>query len=137
MRTFYVSVLVWMGFGMFVQAGDRNSPLMKETMSVSSDTGEVQIRLQYSRGHVGVRGAFKNESTGADTLTYELEVRKTGTAGTSVTRQSGSFRTRPGDVERLSTSTVSVQSGDRLAVHLVVRDGTHLVGERMIDRTIP
>lgn len=137
MRSFYASLLFCAVFGMLAQAEGGNSRSTSEAAVVFADSGEVQIRLQYRSGRVQVRGVFKNEDLSVDSLAYEMEVRKTGPAGTSVTRQSGAFESRPGDVDRLSRSTISVASGDRLTIQLFVRDDQKLVAERTIDRTIP
>jgi hypothetical protein len=90
-----------------------------------------------------VKGAFTNDRpdgsqdslVGADTLTYRLNVRRTGAAGTSQSTQSGRFDTVSGQTDTLSTVRINVQSGDQVDLHLTIRrDGT-LVDEVRRQRT--
>lgn len=78
---------------------------------------------------VRVQGAFVNDSTWTDELAYELNVRRTGESGTTQTTQSGTFETAPGQTDTLSTVRVSVQTGDRIELHLTIRQDGTLVDE--------
>jgi hypothetical protein len=70
-----------------------------------------------------------------DTLTYALDVRRTGEAGTSQSTQSGRFETAPGRTDTLSTVRINVQPGDRAELHLTIRRGEALVDEVRRQRT--
>ena len=131
MTWLHVALLICTGFGLLVPGADVQGQSSTGTESTVSDRAEVRIRLQARNDWVQVLGVFENENMVADTLRYELQVRRMGATGTSVTSQSGSFVSYTGDVDSLSTSTISVRSGDQLKVRLQVFNEETLVGERV------
>jgi 3-methyladenine DNA glycosylase Mpg len=82
-----------------------------------------------------VQGAFVNDSSGTGPLTYELDVQRTGDAGTSQSTQSGRFETAPGQTDTLSTVRVNVQPGDEATLRLVIRRDETVVDEVRQQRT--
>jgi len=131
MTWFHVALSVCTGLVLLIPGADVQGQSSTRTESASSDSAEVKIRLQDRDDRVHVLGVFENENMVADTLTYELQVRRMGATGTSVSRQSGSFVSYTGDVDSLSTTTISVRSGDQLKVRLQVFNEETLVGERV------
>ena len=99
------------------------------------DSAGARLLVERQDERVRVQGAFTNDGIGPDTLTYELDVRRTGEAGTSQSTQSGRFETAPGQTDTLSTVQVNVQPGDQMDAHLTIRrDGT-LIDEVRRQRT--
>lgn len=113
--------------------GDPSSPIRSGIAGDDSTGARLLVERQGER--VRVQGAFTNDGTETDTLTYALDVRRTGEAGTSQSTQSGPFKTAPGQTDTLSTVQVNVQPGDRMELHLVVRQDEHLVDEVRRRRT--
>jgi hypothetical protein len=100
------------------------------------DTTGAQIDLEWEGEALSVWALFTGETTSADSLAYELTVRRCGAAGTTQTAQSGTFAVTPGRTDTLSTVQVNVQSGDQLRLQLVVRAGRQPVDTARIARTI-
>ena len=67
-----------------------------------------------------------------DTLQYVLTIRRLGFS-TATIRQQGTIVPSSGQPDTLATSQVNARPGDRLAVHLVIRDGDQLY--ESIERT--
>lgn len=113
--------------------GDPSSPIRSGIAGDDSTGARLLVERQGER--VRVQGAFTNDGTGTDTLTYALDVRRTGEAGTSQSTQSGRFETTPGHTDTLSTVRVNVQSGDQMVLHLKIRRDETLVDEVRQQRT--
>lgn len=129
----------WIGVGgillMFFAAATSGSDGDALSTTVADSIG-AQIDLQREGDQLSVRGLFAGDAAAGDTLTYELAVRRSGTAGTTQSTQSGAFAPTPGGVDTLSTVRVSVETGDRLRLHLtVLADGAPVDSVR-IERTI-
>jgi hypothetical protein len=111
------------------------------------DSTGARLLVERQGERLLIQAAFTNDPDGsrdrasrdrlpkADTLTYELDVRRTGTAGTSQSTQSGRFETAPGQTDTLSTVRINVQPGDRAKLHLAIRKGETLVDEVRQRRT--
>nr|WP_272502931.1 curli-like amyloid fiber formation chaperone CsgH [Salinibacter ruber] len=104
---------------------------------VSDDSTGAQIHTERFGDRLRVQGVFVNADTAADTLRYELSLRRRGAAGTTQTTQSGAFATGPGQADTLSTTQVNVQSGDTLTLHLLVRRAETPIDSARVRRTIP
>lgn len=106
--------------------------------TVNHSAGETGARILVERQEEGMRiqGAFVNDSTWTGELAYELDVQRTGSAGTSQTTQSGTFETAPGQADTLSTVQINVQSGDRVEAHLTIRWEEKLIDETRLQRHI-
>ncbi|CBH22822.1 hypothetical protein SRM_p84016 (plasmid) [Salinibacter ruber M8] len=89
--------------------------------SAPDDSTGAQIHTERIGDQLRVQGVFVSEDASADTLRYELSLRRSGATGTTQTTQSGSFAAGPGRADTLSTTQVNVQSGDTLTLHLHVR----------------
>lgn len=115
---------------------------MRSELTADDSTG-ARLLVERQDGMLRIQAAFINDNpvggrdrlTGADTLTYELDVRRTGEAGTSQSTQSGRFETAPGQTDTLSTVRINVQPGDRAELHLAIRRGEILVDEVRQQRT--
>jgi hypothetical protein len=113
--------------------GDPSSPI-RSGIAGNDSTG-ARLLVERQGEMVRVQGAFTNDGTGTDTLTYAFEVRRTGDAGTSQSTQSGRFETAPGRTDTLSTVRVNVQPGDRMDVHLMIRRDETPIDEVRQQRT--
>lgn len=102
-----------------------------------SDSTEAQIHAERIGDRLLIQGVFVNEGLTADTLRYELSVRRSGDTGTTRTTQSGAFATESGQADTLSTTTVNVQSGDTTNLHLLVRRAGALLDSARVRRTVP
>jgi nucleoid-associated protein YgaU len=100
------------------------------------DSIGAQIHTERTGDRLRVQGVFVNADVAADTLRYELSLRRSGAAGTTQTTQSGPFTTGPGQADTLSTTQVNVQSGDTLTLHLRVRRGGTPIDSARAWRTI-
>ncbi len=100
------------------------------------DSTGAQIHTERTGDRLRVQGVFVSEDASADTLRYELSLRRRGAAGTTQTTQSGTFATGPGQADTLSTTQVNVQSGDTLTLHLRVRRGGTPIDSARAWRTI-
>ncbi len=101
------------------------------------DSIGAQIHTERTGDRLRVQGVFVNADVAADTLRYELSLRRSGAAGTTQTTQSGAFATGPGQADTLSTTQVNVQSGDTLILHLRVRRAGTPIDSARIRRIIP
>ncbi len=108
-----------------------------EGVLTPDDTTGAQIHTERIGDRLRVQGVFVNADATADTLRYELSLRRSGAAGTTQTTQSGPFATGPGRADTLSTTQVNVQSGDTLTLHLLVRRGETPIDSARVRRTIP
>lgn len=99
------------------------------------DTTGARLLIDRRDEMLRVRGLFINDSTAAGPLYYELEVRRTGEAGTSQSTQSGQFETAPMQIDTLSVVRVNVQPGDQVEMHLSIRRDETLVDEVRRQRT--
>ncbi|GEM_PF-4387194 len=123
---FAVATLGIGGLGLlFVPAAAWGAPSVFSGCAATSppagDSTGAQLHMERQGTMLRVQGLFANESTEAGPLTYELDVQRTGDAGTSRTTQSGRFETVPGRTDTLSTVRVNVQAGDDAVVHFTVR----------------
>ncbi|WP_251965245.1 curli-like amyloid fiber formation chaperone CsgH [Salinibacter ruber] len=123
-------VLLLLGLGVVPSAPDPSPPAPDDSTGAQIHTERIGDRLR-------VQGVFVSEDASADTLRYELSLRRSGTAGTTQTTQSGPFATGPGQADTLSTTQVNVQSGDTLTLHLLVRRAETLIDSVRVRRTIP
>ncbi|MCS3754405.1 hypothetical protein GGP79_002369 [Salinibacter ruber] len=101
------------------------------------DSTGAQIHTERIGNQMRVQSVFVNADVPADTLRYELSLRRSGAAGTTQTTQSGLFATGPGQADTLSTTQVNVQSGDTLTLHLLVRRAEAPLDNARVRRTIP
>ncbi|WP_263810396.1 curli-like amyloid fiber formation chaperone CsgH [Salinibacter pepae] len=108
-----------------------------EGATTPDDSTGAQIHTERIGNQMRVQSVFVNADVPADTLRYELALRRSGTAGTTQTTQSGAFATGPGQADTLSTTQVNVQSGDTLTLHLRVRRAETLIDSVRVRRTIP
>jgi len=132
------------GLGLLlVSAAPQGAPpsAMRSGPTPDDSTG-ARLLVERQGERLLIQAAFTNDPDGsrdrlpkADTLTYELDVRRTGTAGTSQSTQSGRFETAPGQTDTLSTVRINVQPGDRAKLHLAIRKGETLVDEVRQRRT--
>ena len=122
--------LLLLGLGVAPATPDPSPP-------TPSDSTGAQIHTERTGDRLRVQGVFVSEDASADTLHYELSLRRSGAAGTTQTTQSGPFATGPGRADTLSTTEVNVQSGDILTLHLRVRRAETLIDSARIRRTIP
>lgn len=104
---------------------------------VASDSTHARIDTQRVDDQLHIRGLFVNADGPTGALTYELSVRRNGPAGTARTRQSGTFRTAPGQTDTLSTTQVSVQPGARIHLRLRVRRDDVPVDQARLRHTMP
>lgn len=102
----------------------------------AADSTGARIGMERDGNQLRVQGLFAGTDAAPDTLSYELTVRRSGTAGTSQTAQSGVFAPTPNQVDTLSTVQVSVQSGDQLRLRLTIRADGAPIDTARIDRTI-
>jgi len=123
-------VLLLLGLGVVPSAPDPSPPAPDDSTGVQIHTERIGDRLR-------VQGVFVSEDASADTLRYELSLRRSGAAGTTQTTQSGAFATGPGQADTLSTTQVNVQSGDTLTFHLRVRRAETPIDSVRVRRTIP
>ncbi|MCS3698419.1 hypothetical protein GGP73_003142 [Salinibacter ruber] len=100
------------------------------------DSTGAQIHTERTGDRLRVQGVFVSEDASADTLHYELSLRRSGATGTTQTTQSGSFAAGPGRADTLSTTQVNVQSGDTLILHLRVRRSETPIDSARVRRTI-
>jgi hypothetical protein len=108
-----------------------------EGVPIPDDSTGAQIHTERIGNQMRVQGVFVNADVAADTLRYELSLRRSGAAGTAQTTQSGPFATGPGQADTLSTTQVNVQSGDTLTLHLLVRRAEAPLDSARVRRTIP
>ena len=108
-----------------------------EGVPIPDDSTGAQIHTERIGDRLRVQGVFVNADVAADTLRYELSLRRSGAAGTTQTTQSGPFATGPGQADTLSTTQVNVQSGDTLTLHLLVRRAEAPLDSARVRRTIP
>jgi hypothetical protein len=113
------------------------TPPSGEGATTSDDSTGAQIHTERIGDRLRVQGVFVSEDASADTLRYELSLRRSGAAGTTQTTQSGAFATGPGQADTLSTTQVNVQSGDTLTLHLRVRRAETPIDSARVRRTIP
>lgn len=107
-----------------------------EVSSAAAPDG-ARILLEEDGSTLRIQGAFENDSSAwAEELAYELDVKRTGDAGTTRSTQSGTFETTPSRVDTLSTVQVNVQSGDRIEAHLTIERDETLVDEAHLQRHI-
>ena len=111
-------------------------------MRISADSVGARLLIDETATGRRIHGAFtatRAHAMPADdgTLTYELEVRRTGSSGTTQSVQSGAFEPVVGQTDTLSTVEVNVQPGDRLRLRLVVRAGPTAVDSATVERTVP
>lgn len=67
---------------------------------------------------------------------YEVEVTRRGTAGTSVTRQSGAFELPEAGSRVLSTQSVSVAAGDHITATLTITWADGQISQDTLDETV-
>jgi hypothetical protein len=130
----YLSVsllaLLLLGLGVAPAAPEPSPPVPDDSTGARIHTERIGDRLR-------VQGVFVNADVAADTLRYELSLRRSGATGTTQTTQSGPFATGPGRADTLSTTQVNVQSGDTLTLHLRVRRAEAPIDSARVRRTIP
>ena len=146
----FILFAVGLGGAGLLLVGAPLSPRTAVSNSFSSSqmerpTDSIGARLLVERRDdmLRVQGAFTNDRpdssqdslVGADTLTYKLDVRRTGGAGTSQSTQSGRFDTVSGQTDTLSTVRINVQSGDQVDLHLTIRRNGARVDEVRRQRT--
>lgn len=102
----------------------------------AADSVGARIGVERDGAQLRVQGLFVGTEATPDPLSYELSVRRSGSAGTTHTTQSGVFTPIPSHVDTLSTVRVNVQSGDRLRLHLTIRADGATIDTARIDRTI-
>jgi len=119
--------VVGVGLAMGPTGGSDSSP---------RDGAGAMIQTERMGDRLRVRGVFVNDGVGAETLRYELSVRRTGAAGTSRSSQSGTFETAPGRTDTLSTTQVNVQPGDEIDLKLIVRRQTTQIDSARLQRAI-
>ena len=96
---------------------------------------EGSARIGIERGDVYlVHALFDGAADGA--LTYQLEVPRTGPAGSSQSAQSGLFESAEGRPDTLSTVQVSAVAGDRFEARLVVSRDGKTVSEAVVGETV-
>jgi hypothetical protein len=117
--------------------GTAASPSSSSPDGPETDSTGAQIHTERIGNQMRVQGVFVNADVAADTLRYELSLRRSGAAGTTQTTQSGPFATDPGQADTLSTTQVNVQSGDTLTLHLLVRRGEAPLDSARVRRTLP
>lgn len=123
-------VLLLLGLGVAPAAPDPSPP-------APDDSTGAQIHTERTGDQLRVQGVFVNAGVAADTLRYELSLRRSGAAGTTQTTQSGPFATGPGQADTLSTTQVNVQSGDTLTLDLRVHRAETPIDSARVRRTIP
>jgi hypothetical protein len=122
----------------FLSSASLRTPVPENHSSVPTtldDSTGARLLVDRQDDVLRVRGLFINDSTATGPLTYELDVRRTGEAGTSQSTQSGQFETAPMQIDTLSTVRVNVQPGDRGEMHLSVRRDETVVDEVRRQRT--
>jgi len=122
----------------FLSAASRGTPVPENHSSVPTtldDTTGARLLVDRQDSVLRVRGLFINDSTAAGPLTYAVEVRRSGEAGTSQSTQSGRFEIEPMQIDTLSTVQINVQPGDRVEMHLVIHQDEALVDEVRRQRT--
>ena len=138
MRLSLVGYIIGLGVlgCLFVSAAPQGAPSSTvRSGSAADDSTGARLLVERQGEMLRVQGAFVNDSTGTGTLAYELDVQRTGDAGTSQSTQSGRFETAPGQTDTLSTVQVNVQPGDEATVHLVIRRDETVVDEVRQQRT--
>lgn len=133
-------VVHWIGGGIivvlvFFAAATEDAERQARSAPAPDSTG-AQIDLEREGEGLSVRALFTGDASSADTLSYELTVRRCRAAGTTQTAQSGTFAVTPGRADTLSTVQVNVQSGDQLRLRLVVRADRQPVDTARIERTV-
>jgi hypothetical protein len=66
-------------------------------------------------------------SPDASSIEYVLQIERLGRSGKSATKQHGKAEVAPGKIAELSTASVNVGSGDRLAILLTISSGGRIV----------
>ena len=125
----FLSILLLLGTAASPSSSSPNGP--------ETDSSSARIHTECTGDRLRVQGVFVNAGVAADTLRYELSLRRSGAAGTTQTTQSGPFTTGPGQADTLSTTQVNVQSGDTLTLHLRVRRAETPIDSARVRRTIP
>ena len=123
---------------LLVSAASQEAPSPEIRFGAAPDdsTG-AQIHTERTGDQLRVQGVFVNADAAADTLRYELSLRRRGAAGTTQTTQSGPFATGSGQADTLSTTQINVQSGDTLTLHLRVHRAETPIDSARVRRTIP
>ena len=100
-------------------------------------SGDAEILLTRDGSSVQITGMYTNSAEQPGPLTYELDVTRTGSQGSTKSTQSGAFETAPNQRDTLSTSSVNVQDGDTLRIHLQVRYNAATIDEDSVHCTVP
>ena len=100
------------------------------------DSTGAQIDVERDGAMLHIRGVFVNDTTRAGPLSYALEVRRTGSSGTSQTSQSGTFETAPGRTDTLSAVAVNASPGATLRLHLRIQRGETTIDTAHVERTV-
>ena len=101
--------------------------------SPTPPAGEARIDLERGDTYT-VRALFDGAAT--DSLTYRLNVVRTGTAGRSQSAQSGAFEAAAGRTDTLSTVRISAVQGDRVEIRLLVQRGEETLSEAVVEETV-
>lgn len=99
--------------------------------------GGAELVVEQKLALVRVRAVFVNEEDWQGPLTYKFSARRKGRSGTAEVQRSGTFSLSSGEGTVLTTLPISVQSSDRLLLHIAVFAGATLVGEDRVRHHVP
>jgi len=98
--------------------------------------GPARIDVERADDALLIRGIFDDAAPPAAELTYQLEVSKRGSSGTSTSRQGGAFTPAAGSADTLSTVRLGVQPGDTVRVDLRVSGPSGVLAEAAFDDVV-
>ena len=104
-------------------------------MSPPSSLTNRSAQLHVERGDTYVLASVA-EADGSGRGQYEIEVSRRGAAGTSVSRQSGTFELPEAGTSALSTQSVSVAPGDHIVASLTVTWADGQISRDTLDETV-
>jgi hypothetical protein len=104
------------------------SSLAGMVMSTNAASGDDVIGLMEIKpdnGQIGLNA--RAYAAGAAKIEYVVQIERLGRSGKSATKQRGKADVAPGKIAELSTSSVNVGPGDRLAILLTISSGGRIV----------
>lgn len=93
----------------------------------NSDPMKAWIELELQDGDARVRALFFNTTNQTQTLSYSLQVSRTGKSGTATNNQSGAFTALPDETKILSKSSFYLGSRTHYEIKLNVYDELDLI----------
>ena len=112
-------------------------PYEEVVEAAEADGAGAQLVVEQKLALVRARALFVNEEGWRGPLVYKFTARRRGVSGTAEVNRSGTVSLDAGEGTVLTTLPISVESGDRLALQVVVFADTTPISEDRARHHVP